>query len=100
MPFGARGKLEQSFYRVLRDLHKKATPLIIVYQDPDPACTALVNKVVRVARDKGYNVKYSDVGEHMEDMHELRSVQVQTTSGLRSGRFPRVFTGPGNTPRS
>ena len=100
MPFGARGKLEQSFYRVLRDLEKKAKPVVIVYQDPHPACTALVNKVVRVARDQGYNVKYTEAGENVEGMHEMRPERVPTTSSIRNRRFPSVTSGDSDAPRS
>jgi len=100
MPFGAKGKLKQSFYRILRDMGQKAQPLVVVYQDPFPPLEALCGKIRGVAHEKGYQVKYADIGPRLEGVHEVPPLRDAPTSRERRRIMPSIPLDLGFTPRT
>ncbi len=92
MPIGAEGRLQQSFWRTLRDVVAKASPLIIVYQDPHGPCEGLTYKVIKVAKEMGYAVKYSDAGGAVEGLYEVPAIGDPDKSSHGGGRRAREIS--------
>lgn len=98
MPFGAAGRLKQSFYRILRELKGKANPLVVVYEDPHPPIQALVGKVRKVANEKGYEVRYGTLDTGLVGLHQMQPVRDETEGGSRRWVMPGFPADLGNPP--
>jgi len=90
MPFGATGRLKQSFYRILRDIGQKAQPLVVVYEDPHPPLQSLCGKIRGVAYEKGYEVSYGSIGPGVEGMQSLRATRDASASRERRRKLPSI----------